>query len=167
MNPTHNANRRDFLKGALSGAAAFGMGARSELASAAPESIPALGKSRVVIARDDQLRGSGFGVDSQRVLSLLDRAMQALFDRDHPIEAWKKLVRPGDSVGLKGNALGARGISSNRGLVEAVCERLQEAGIKAGDIVVWDRGTDELERVGFKVLIGGDRVQCYGTDRVD
>ena len=167
MNPTHKASRRSFLKGALTGAAVFGMGARAELAAATPESTSALAKSRVVVARDAQLRGSGFAVDSQRMLSLLDRSMQALFNRDHPIEAWKKLVRPGDTVGLKVNALGGRGISTNRELLAAICERSQEAGIKAGDIVVWDRGTDELERVGFKVSIGGDRVQCYGTDQVD
>ena len=113
------------------------------------------------------LRGAGATVDSHRMLSLLDRAMQALFDRDNPLETWKKLVRPGETVGLKVNALGGRGLSSNLQLVEAICERLQEAGIKASDIVVWDRDSDELERVGFHVATGGNRVQCFGTDRVD
>jgi len=70
-------------------------------------------------------------------------------------------------VGLKVNALGGRGLSSNLQLVEAICERLQEAGIKASDIVVWDRDSDELEHVGFHVATGGNRVQCFGTDRVD
>jgi uncharacterized protein (DUF362 family) len=69
-------------------------------------------------------------------------------------------------VGLKVNTLGGRGISSNVPLVEAICERLQEAGIKAGDIVVWDRDSDELERAGFHIATGGNRVQCFGTDRV-
>jgi uncharacterized protein (DUF362 family) len=120
-----------------------------------------------VVARDVMLRGAGTTVDSHRMLSLLDRAMQALFDRDNPSEPWKKLVRPGEAVGLKVNALGGRGLSSNLQLVEDICERLQEAGIKANDIVVWDRDSDELERVGFHVATGGNRVQCYGTDRVD
>jgi len=93
--------------------------------------------------------------------------MQALFDRDNPIETWKKLVRPGETVGLKVNALGGRGLSSNLQLVEAICERLQEAGIKANDIVVWDRDSDEMEHAGFQVSTGGNRVQCFGTDRVD
>jgi uncharacterized protein (DUF362 family) len=43
---------------------------------------------------------------------------------------------------------------------------LQEAGIKANDIVVWDRDSDELERVGFHLSMGGNGVQCFGTDRV-
>ena len=40
------------------------------------------------------LRGTGTTVNSQRMVSLLDRAMQALFDRDNQIDTWKKLVHP-------------------------------------------------------------------------
>jgi uncharacterized protein (DUF362 family) len=48
----------------------------------------------------------------------------------------------------------------------AICERLQEAGVKPGDIVVWDRDSNELERAGFRIETGNDRVRCFGTDRV-
>jgi uncharacterized protein (DUF362 family) len=133
---------------------------------AGAEPVTAGAKSRVVVARDEQLRGTGSTVDSQRMLALLDRSMQALFDRDRPVEAWSKLVRPGDLVSLKVNTLEGRGISTNIHLVAAICQRLQEAGVKAGDIVVWDRDSEELERAGFHLAVGGDRVQCFGTDRV-
>ncbi|MGA7379569.1 MAG: DUF362 domain-containing protein [Terriglobales bacterium] len=161
-----SGSRRDFLKQCFAGAAVLGASGRIGLL-AAGEQEAALAKSRVVIARDAMLRGVGTTVDSRRMLSLLDHATQALFDRDNPTETWKKLVRPGETVGLKVNALGGRGFSSNLQLIEAICERLQEAGIKANDIVVWDRDSDELEHAGFHVLTGGNRVQCYGTDRVD
>jgi uncharacterized protein (DUF362 family) len=154
------------LKKCVTGAAFLGGSGRVGLLAAAEEGA-ALSKSRVVIARDALLRSTGTTVDSRRMLTLLDRAMQAFFDRDNPNETWKKLVRPGERVGLKVNALGGRGLSSNLQLVEAICERLQEAGIKASDIVVWDRDSDELEHVGFHVATGGNRVQCFGTDRVD
>src|ERR1017187_5758325 len=133
--------RRDFLRTCIAGAAVLGAGGSGEfLEAAGPNS--ALAKSRVVIARDPMLRGAGTTVDSQRVLDLLDHAMQALFDADHPADPWKTLVRPGDKVGLKVNAIGGRAFSSNLQLVEAVCERLQQAGVKANDIVVWERDTD-------------------------
>ena len=166
MSATRGANRRDFLKKCLTGAAVLGASGRMGLLASAEEGT-ALAKSRVVIAHDAMLRGAGSTVDSHRMLSLLDRAMQALFDRDNPMETWKKLVRPGETVGLKVNALGGRGFSSNLQLVEAICERLQEAGIKASDIVVWDRDSDEMEHAGFHVATGGNRVQYFGTDRVD
>jgi uncharacterized protein (DUF362 family) len=165
METAHSAGRREFLKKCLAGAAALGAGGGAELLAAEPGAP--LAKSRVVVARDPMLRGTGATVDSRRMESLLDRAMQALFDRDHPIEAWKKLVRPGEMVGLKVNTLGGRGVSSNLQLVEAICERLQEAGINAGDIVVWDRDSEEMEHGGFHLSMGGNRVQYFGTDRVD
>ena len=166
MRTMRSASRRDFLKKCVTGAAVLGAGGRMGVLAAAEEGA-AFAKSRVVIARDAMLRGTGATVDSRRMLTLLDRAMQVFFDRDNPHETWKKLVRPGETVGLKVNALGGRGLSSNLQLVEAICERLQEAGIEASDIVVWDRDSDELEHTGFHVSTGGNRVQCFGTDRVD
>jgi uncharacterized protein (DUF362 family) len=166
MKTRNNAGRRDFLKQALTSAVLLGAsGGRELLAAAEQAAVPP--KSRVVVARDPLLRGTGATVDARRMMRLLDRAMQAQFDRDHPLEAWKRLVRPGERVGLKVNALGGRGVSSNLQLVEAICERLQEAGVKASDIVVWDRDSEEMEHAGFHVATGGNRVQCYGTDRVD
>jgi uncharacterized protein (DUF362 family) len=165
MSAIRGANRRDFLKQCFTGAAV--LRASGTMGLLAPAQQAASAKSRVVIARDDLLRGTGSTVDSRRMLGLLDRAMQTLCDRDHAVEAWSKLVRPGDKVGLKVNALGGRGLSSNLQLIEAICGRLQEAGIKAGDIVVWDRDSDELERAGFHLSMGGSGVQCFGTDRVD
>jgi uncharacterized protein (DUF362 family) len=159
------SSRRVFLKQWFTGAAVLRAGGAMELLAAAQQAAPA--KSKVVIARDELLRGTGSTVDSRRMLALLDRAMQTLFDRDHANEAWSRLVRPGDKVGVKVNALGGRGLCSNLQLVEAICGRLQEAGIKAGDIVVWDHDTDEMERAGFHIAMGGNGVQCFGSDRVD
>jgi uncharacterized protein (DUF362 family) len=167
MSAAHNGSRRDFLRKSLTGAAFLCAGGATG-ALAAAEAVAVAAKSRVVVARDEQLRGAGFGVDSRRMMALVDRAMQALFSQDRPlvqVDAWRHLVRPGETVSLKVNTLGGRGISTNVQLVAAICERLQEAGIRPGDIVVWDRDSEELERAGFHLAMGGDRVQCFGTDR--
>jgi uncharacterized protein (DUF362 family) len=171
-------SRRDFLTRCLT--SAFALGAGASLRAPAAETPAPSGKSRVVVARDPALRGSGANADSQHVDSgrlgaLLDRATQAFFDGglhrtpapENRIAAWRRIAGPNDTVGLKVNTLGGRGISTSVELVEAICERLQQAGVPARNIVVWDRITDELERAGFSISIGGDRVQCYGTDRVD
>jgi uncharacterized protein (DUF362 family) len=154
------------------------LGAGSSLRASAQQSAPAAKSrvdSRVVVARDPDLRGSGSAPDPHRIDALLDRAMLALFARDraaaatpeNTIAAWRHIAGPGDTVSLKVNTLGGRGIATDIELVNAVCERLQQAGVKPANIVVWDRNSEELERVGFRIAIGGDRVQCYGTDRVD
>ena len=170
MKTMHNGSRRDFLRQSFAGAALLcasgGAGSLAAAETVAAKSGAAGAKSRVVVARDAALRGTDAKVDSGRMLVLLDRAMQAFAGRDHPVEAWKTLIRPGETVSLKVNTLGGRGISTNVLLVAAICKRLQEAGVRASDIVVWDRDSNELERAGFHLAMGGERVQCYGTDRV-
>ncbi len=160
------ASRREFVKKALAGAALLQACGGARLL-ATEERRTADEKTRVVLAHDPLLRGNASSVDSQRALVLLDRAMQALFERDHSLEAWRQVVKPGELVSVKVNTLGGRGIASSPVLVEAICERLQETGIRAADITVWDRDTEEMERAGFRIAEGGERVQYYGTDRVD
>jgi uncharacterized protein (DUF362 family) len=121
-------------------------------------------KSRVVVARDPLVRPQGGAVDSARLVKLLDRAIQAVCDCDSPLEGWKKLARPAETVGLKVNCLAGRGASTNPVLVDAICERLQQAGIPARNIVVWDRLNADLEHAGFPVGTRKDRVRFIGND---
>jgi uncharacterized protein (DUF362 family) len=143
-------SRRDLLKACLA----------APLQAAAFQS-----KSRVVIARDSLLRSSGSSVvDSTRLLKALDRAMQSLYDCDSPLEAWKRVVKPGEVVGLKVNCLAGRGNSTSVPLVEALCERLQQAGIPKKNIVIWDRLNRDLESAGYRVAAHPDRIRCVGND---
>ncbi len=120
------------------------------------------GKSRLILARDPRLRLASGSIDSARVLKVLDRAMQSLFDADSPLGAWKKVVRPGEVVGLKVNCLAGRGNATRHELVEAVSERLQQAGIR--DIVIWDRLSADLESARFKIVERGTGLRCFGND---
>jgi uncharacterized protein (DUF362 family) len=121
-------------------------------------------KSKVVVSRDPLLRGVGSSLDSGRLLKMLDRAMESLYASDSPLEAWKKVVRPGEVVGLKVNGLAGRGISTNVLLVEVICERLREAGVAQKDIVIWDRLNADLESAGFRIATRQDRVRYIGND---
>jgi len=154
----HGRDRRTFLKNCVGGVV---------LAGGSRRLLPFLSlqeKSKVVIARDAQLRGSGTSPDSSRLEKMLDRSMQALYGRDSATEAWKKVARPGEVVGLKVNCLAGRGNSTSVVLTEIICERLQQAGIAPKDIVIWDRLNSDLESGGFKVGSRPDRVRCIGND---
>lgn len=155
--------RREILGGCLGLAAGHACGQSREPKAHQPAGAAQSGPSRVVIARDPGLRPSG-GVDSARLAALLDRAVQAFFDVDRPVEAWRRIVRPGETVGLKVNCLAGRGASTHPALVEILCERLQQAGIRARDILVWDRLSDDLESAGFRIQTGRDRVRVMGND---
>jgi len=117
-------------------------------------SDPTPANSRVVIARDAKPNLAG----------LLDRAMQSYFNCDKPVDAWRKVVQPGETVGLKVNCLAGKGASTSVAMVEAVCERLQQAGVKAGKIVVWDRLSEDLESAGFRPSRQGGRIRFLGNE---
>jgi uncharacterized protein (DUF362 family) len=117
-----------------------------------------------VIARDESLRLPSGVTDPQRLLGMLDRALLTLFDRDRPAEVWRQLVHPGEVVGLKVNCLSGRGNSTSAELVDAVCERLREAGIPNKDILIWDRLNEDLERGGFRIVQRGRGPRCCGND---
>jgi uncharacterized protein (DUF362 family) len=134
------------------------------LASAFLARVSAAEKSRVAIARDPALGAAGRSPDSSRVLKLLDRAMQSFYGCDSPLDAWKKVARPGEVVGLKVNCLSGRGASTNPVLVEAIAERLEQAGIPQKDIVIWDRLNSDLESAGYRVASRKDRIRCVGND---
>jgi uncharacterized protein (DUF362 family) len=158
-------SRREFLKEAATGAVLLGSSAAAEkLAFAAVQA----GKSKVVIARDASLHGAGTQPDEQKVLNLLDKAMAAYTGREKPVEAWKKIVPAnilaGKTIGLKVNGLGGRGISTHAALTMAVAERLQQAGVKPGSILVWDRNARDLVACGMTVSTDANRVRCYGSD---
>ena len=151
-------NRREFLKTCAAGAMLAGGTHRAFAFFSARE------KTKVVISRDALLRGAGSSLDSGRLLKMLDRAMQALYATDSPLEAWKKVVQPGEVVGLKVNGLAGRGLSTSVLLVQVLCARLQDAGIPEKDIVIWDRLNADLESAGFSIATRQDRIRCFGND---
>lgn len=160
-------NRREFLKETVAGAVVLGAQGKKGVA-AALESRKNTGMPRVVIARDQAVHGSSGKPDDQRVLALLDRAIAEYTGRKNPIDAWKHIVAEGGAVdkvvGLKTNGLGGKGISTHFALVMAVAERLQQAGVKPGNIVVWDRNARDLQACGLTISTDPSKVRCYGSD---
>jgi uncharacterized protein (DUF362 family) len=102
------------------------------------------------------------------VLSLLDKAMAAYTGRENPVQAWKSIIPPdilaGKVIGLKVNGLGGRGISTHAALTLAIAERLQQAGVRAGNIVVWERDARSLAACGMTVNTDPSRMRCYPSD---
>jgi uncharacterized protein (DUF362 family) len=161
-------DRRRFLESSLLAGSALAAGGSlgSLLTSRTRAHARAAGAaaSRIVLARDGRLRPSGKALDEDRVAELLDVAMQTYFDRDDPIEPWRLVVRPDEVVGLKVNCLSGRGNSTSPELVAAVCERLQQAGVPAKNIVIWDRLNADLEKGGYDIVYEGPGVRCFGND---
>jgi uncharacterized protein (DUF362 family) len=161
------SNRRDFLKVAATGAVVLGSQSKLALAGMLDPQGES-GKSRVVVARDAELHGPAGNTtskpDEKRVLALLDRAIATYTGIENPVAAWKHIVPEGQVIGLKTNGLGGRGICTHAVLVMAICERLQQAGVKPGNIVIWDRNARDLQVCGLTINTDPSRVRCFGSD---
>ncbi len=126
--------RRDFIKGAsLAGmAAAFGMPFDISFAD---EAVP---KTRVVLIRDENVLDSEGNVNAEIISRMLDEAVMALFDTDNPADAWKKIIKPDDIVGIKSNEWGP--LPTPPELEQAIKSRVMEIGVPDDKIAIDDRG---------------------------
>jgi len=115
----------------------------------------------VVIARDEVLTRSVPAEHQDLRNNLLSAAMQRLTGAADARIAWRKLFSPNHRIGIKVNTLG---LSTQPSVVVSIVAGLREAGIPAGNIIIWDRFDTELARAGFKLAHSSDAVQCRGTD---
>lgn len=161
-------SRREFMKEAATGAVLLGSQSGLALAAGILDKHADAGKANVVIARDPALHGAGTQLDEKRVQALLDRAIASYTGHEKPVDAWKQIVAQGHAqdkvIGLKVNGLGGKGIATHNSLIMAVAQRLQEAGVKPGNILVWDQNAHFLEACGMKVNTDSSRIRCYPSD---
>jgi uncharacterized protein (DUF362 family) len=120
-------------------------------------------KSKIVIAHRNDIRQTNQTISDIAVQKMLDTGIESLYEEKADL-VWRKLFKETDTVGLKVNCLAGKGLSTDPVLVSAITERLLKAGVKKKRIIVWDRLNRDLQRAGFKIVIGNNLVQCYGND---
>ena len=117
--------------------------------------------SRVIRVRHDGV-WSGEEPDAETVLLMLDAGLSALTDATDVFKVWRTLFEPDERVLLKVNCI-ARGGPTQPPVTYAVAQRLQEAGVAAENILIFDRTDRELEAAGYTLNDSGSGVQCRGT----
>jgi uncharacterized protein (DUF362 family) len=122
-------------------------------------------KSRVVIAQSEAKIQSKAEINGTLLESLLDRSMKELCGTKEPIDAWKALFSSNDKVGIKTNALGGRNLSPNPQLALVISKRLNQIGIPAKNIFIWDRSYRELLKAGYDSTIYTDSATLIATDQ--
>jgi hypothetical protein len=77
-------------------------------------------------------------VQEQILQSMLDEAVKSLVETDKPMEAWKKLFKNADVVGIKSNSWNR--LPTPKELEAAIKRRLLDAGVAGKNIDIDDRG---------------------------
>ncbi len=124
--------RRDFLRvaGGTAMAAALGSGILSE-ARAEPT-------AKVVLIRNAGVLGSDERVQGEILQSMMDEAVKALLGTNDPLEAWQKLIKSSDVVGVKSNEWAK--LPTPKELEAAIKRRLLDVGVAEKNMDIADRG---------------------------
>jgi uncharacterized protein (DUF362 family) len=77
------------------------------------------------------------------------RGMKELTGADDAVEAWRTFFEPGDVVGIKMNPVGRPLASTSSELMLEVIEGLKSAGVKTGDMFVFERYKREFIEAGM------------------
>jgi hypothetical protein len=122
---TPSMTRRDFIRGAavavLGASAAFGQNA------AAPPQ-----KTRVVLIRHPEALDSNSAFNEPVIQQMLDEAVSRLLDLSDPVEAFKRLVKPEDIVGIKTNVWSF--LPTPASVEKAIKRRVLDAGVEEKNI---------------------------------
>ncbi len=104
---------------------------------------------------------SGNEIQVKVILTMLDAAITQLTGIRDALTAWQVLFDPREVIGIKVNTISRYTTSPQTAY--AVAQRLQDAGIPAQQIVLFDRTDGELRDRGFTLNDGGSGVQCRGA----
>ena len=95
---------------------------------------------------------------------ILDASITKLTGLNDAREAWAALFKSGEKIVIKVNAFRNSVIWTHVPLVLAVADSLQEAGIPAEQITIFDSNTNELSTAGYTINVDKPGVRCTGAD---
>jgi len=124
--------RRDFLRVATGTAMAVTLGAEV-LGEARAEPT-----AKVIVVRNADVLGADDKIQGEILQTMLDEAVKSLLGTDKHVEAWKKLFKSGDVVGIKSNAWYR--LPTPTELEAAIKRRLLDVGVAEKNIGIDDRG---------------------------
>ncbi len=159
--------RRKFLKVVTGIPIATGLAAlagRPGIPGPPPSKVSAPSRPVVAACRKEGLLGGKGEMDPAILDAVLGGALVRAVGEETPVEVMKRLFRPSAVGGIKMNCIAGRGLSPSPPLAKRLCDWLQEAGVPARNIVLWDRTDRELKAAGFEIARSGSGVRCLGTE---
>lgn len=124
--------RRDFLRGTL----------YTTLATSIGTSLSSEGRAqnlvKVVLIRDERVLDPQGRIVPEILRQMLDQGVRTLLGVEDTMEAWKKLLKPTDVVGIKSNVWAP--LPTPQELEQAIQQRVLDIGVPRRNISIDDRG---------------------------
>ncbi len=124
--------RRDFLRGTAYTALAATLG------TSLPVETKGEDKVKVVLVRDEKAIDSKGNMNLEVIQKMLDEGVCEFLGERDPMEAWKKIIKPNDIVGIKSNVWPY--LPTPEELEKAIVRRVMDAGVPRKNIGIDDRG---------------------------
>ena len=125
---------------------------------------PQAGQSVVSLVHHEGV-WSGDQIVDHAVLEMLDAALLQLTGLNDALGAWQVLFDPQETIGIKVNTISR--YTTTPQVAYGVARRLQEAGVPAEQIVIFDRTDRELIDRGYTINVDGPGVRCRGAKSWD
>jgi len=119
-----------------------------------PRADTSTNKSVVWFALDSQAMGAGMTPKPEVVSRMVESLVCAVTGTSSASDAWRSLIKPGEKVGIKVSSQPGSVGGTHPAVAQAVVEGLIAAGIKSGDIIVWDRRREDLVAAGYDRIPG-------------
>jgi hypothetical protein len=132
MKKTRVITRRNFLRGTVYAALATSLGSSLEKEASGQEKV------KVVLIRNEKVTDQQGRINQEILQQMLDQGVIHLLGEETPIQAWKKLIKPTDIVGIKSNAWSP--LPTPAELEAVIQQRVLDVGVPKRNISIDDRG---------------------------
>jgi uncharacterized protein (DUF362 family) len=139
--------------------------AAQEAASPEPEVPRAVSASATVWYATERTAVDGFTENPSVTRRMVDKLVQAAAGENDIARAWRKFVTPEDKVGIKVNAASGKNFCTRIGIVRAVLDGLEQAGVRPEKTIVWDVDSADLRAAGFDPKLLGCQVRGIDPPR--
>lgn len=147
--PHEKVTRRDFLKSAVAGAAGLALCGPKAIAADKPK---AGAKSIVAIARAANVLDENLQVNKQSAAAILRKAVAAAVETKTSQDAWKKLIKPTDIVGI----VTSKAVNpTHMELADIIKEDLMALGVPEANIRLPQRDVEAVKECTALIALPG------------
>ena len=140
--------RRQFIETAFLGVTAALSQSRSRAANSHVLGMPGPYPGRVIAVEHPGCLASGV-YQPESISQMVDRGMKELTGAPTGQDAWRSLFTKGDVVGIKVSPVGGPTLCSDRSVLHAIFDGLNQAGVPDNKIVVFNRYREEAVECGI------------------
>lgn len=125
-----------------------------------------MSRSKVVIIKSKKsLSPSGNrGLDQNQLKRMFARGILRLSGHSDLRSAVKTLFPFSHLIGIKINTLGGKKLSTQPETALSLAKTLENGGVKADNILIWDRSNRELRETGYSLKMNRKGIKIFGTD---